>query len=175
MSNVQKRLKQCSVIEATNRRLTSTNRQLTSRNNQLQTRVEQLNTRYNQLERLYKSLLNTDKSTALPEEVYRKLSKNLNDEVFTSLQNQYFNQLEHIKTQEGLLQRQSNLINKNEETINQQNEILTNTTNTVHTKRRELSYDEKDEELKKQLIYLLKISILILGLIMATVVYKKMQ
>lgn len=168
MSSIQNRLKRCNAIE-------NENKSLKTRNQQMQRRLQQLTSNYNRLDSLYKNLLNNDRSTALPQEVYGRLSKNLNDEVFSSLQNQYFNQLEYLKTQEGLLNRQSNLINKNDETINQQNEILTNTTNSIHTKKRELTYDEKDEDLKKQLIFLLKMSTLILGLIMATIVYKKIK
>lgn len=76
-------------------------------------------------------------------------------------------------TQTKLLGKQTNIINTTGNQLHSQKSELEKLTDTMHTRRRLMIYDEKDDRFNRRVVQVLKFTVFTLSLVIATLVYKK--
>ena len=93
--------------------------------------------------------------------------------LFNSLQDQYVDRLDRIKTQQHLLSKQTSILNEKKNTINVQKKNLDTHTDKLHTRRRLMIYDENDDRLSLRIAYILKFTLLCASIILIILLAKR--
>lgn len=78
-----------------------------------------------------------------------------------------------LTTQEKLLSKQTSLYNEKDSKLKKQSEQLANVDQSIHTKRRVIVYDEKDDKHNRTMVTVLKWTVMLLSFTVATLVYRK--
>jgi phage-related minor tail protein len=93
--------------------------------------------------------------------------------LFNSLQDQYIDRLDRIKTQQHLLSKQTSILNDKKNTIDVQKKNLDTHTDKLHTRRRLMIYDENDDRFSIRLAYALKCTLLVASIILIILLAKR--
>lgn len=93
--------------------------------------------------------------------------------LFNSLQDQYIDRLDRIKTQQHLLSKQTSILNDKKNTIDVQKKNLDTHTDKLHTRRRLMIYDENDDRFSIRLAYALKFTLLVASIILIILLAKR--
>jgi len=93
--------------------------------------------------------------------------------LFNTLQDQYIDRLDRIKTQQHLLSKQTSILNQKKNTIDLQKKELDTHTNKLHTSKRLMVYDENDDRTSIRIMYFLKLTLLIASIILIILLAKR--
>jgi len=93
--------------------------------------------------------------------------------LFNSLQDQYIDRLDRIKTQQHLLSKQTSILNNKKNTIDNQKKNLDTHTNELNTRRRLMIYDENDNRLSIRIAHILKLTLLVASIILIILLAKR--
>ncbi len=95
--------------------------------------------------------------------------------IMSMLQNQYISKIDLLSTQQDLLSRQESLINDKNRILKKQTTTISDINDKIHTKKRIVVYDEKDDLFNQRIIEVLKISVFTLTLGISVLVYKNLS
>ena len=84
--------------------------------------------------------------------------------MFRNLEQQYITKINYLNTQKNFLSKLSSLENEKNSKIKNNKEKLFNRNNNIHTNRRKLIYDQRDNSYYNKIFAVLKIILLFLGI-----------
>ena len=84
--------------------------------------------------------------------------------MFRSLEKQYLSKVDYLTTQKNFLNKLNSLETEKNHSIRDNRENLADKKHNIHTKRRVLIYDQRDNKLYTTMFTLMKLILLVLGI-----------
>ena len=128
--------------------------------------LNQLQMNYNNLLTSYNILKERAMNTADTKDKAKQL--------FDHLAGQLIDRIDLTKTQTELLAKQSNIITDSDKKIQKSSKELDDVKTDLHTRKRVLHYDERDDDTNRLAIFLMRMVVLLIGIIVILVLIKKL-